>query len=135
MEKTLAEPHLYSLPHLTMWRNTAQEKIQKIKNFPKPIPHEIVTEKIEKYESLIKQLRTEILKLRTYPIPEPWGSHCMREELPHLIKSEFIFFVRPGIEEDMIPLKSSDRDNLPGGLTRQEYDPKMNRLKRVNNSN
>ena len=29
IEKTLAEPHLYSLPHLIMWRNTAQEKIQK----------------------------------------------------------------------------------------------------------
>ena len=27
IEKTLAEPHLYSLPHLIMWRNTAQEKI------------------------------------------------------------------------------------------------------------
>ena len=61
IEKTLAEPHLYSLPHLIMWRNTAQEKIQKIKNFPLPIPQEIVTEKIEKYESLIKQLRAEIL--------------------------------------------------------------------------
>ena len=73
-----------------MWRNTAQEKIRKIKNFPKPIPEEIVTEKIEKYESLIKQLRAEILKLRTYPIPEPWGSHCMREELTHLMKGEFI---------------------------------------------
>ena len=47
IEKTLAEPHLYSLPHLIMWRNTAQEKIQKIKNFPL-IPQEIVTEKIEK---------------------------------------------------------------------------------------
>ena len=47
IEKTLAEPHLYSLPHLIMWRNTAQEKIQKIKNFPKPIPEEIVTETIE----------------------------------------------------------------------------------------
>ena len=61
IEKTLAEPHLYSLPHLIMWRNTAQEKIQKIKNFPLPIPQKIVTEKIEKYESLIKQLRAEIL--------------------------------------------------------------------------
>ena len=54
----------------------------------------------------------------------------MREELTHLIKGEFIFFVRPGIEEDMRPLKLSDRDILPGGLTRQEYDPIMNRLKR-----
>ena len=130
IEKTLAEPHLYSLPHLIMWRNTAQEKIQKIKNFPLPIPQEIVTEKIEKYESLIIQLRAEILKLRTYPIPEPWGSHCMRVELTYLMKGEFIFFVHPGIEEDMRPLKLSDRDILPGGLTRQEYDSRMNRMKR-----
>ena len=128
IEKTLAEPHLYSLPHLIMWRNTAQEKIQKIKNFPLPIPQEIVTEKIEKYEFLIIQLRAEILKLRTYPIPEPWGSHCMRVELTHLMKGEFIFFVHPGIEEDMRPLKLSDRDILPGGLTRQEYNSKMNRM-------
>ena len=130
IEKTLAEPHLYSLPHLIMWRNTAQEKIQKMKNFPLPIPQEILTEKIEKYESLIIQLRAEILKLRTYPIPEPWGSHCMRVELTYLMKGEFIFFVHPGIEEDMRPLKLSDRDILPGGLTRQEYDSRMNRLKR-----
>ena len=130
IEKTLAEPHLYSLPHLIMWRNTAQEKIQKIKNFGKLIPQVIVTEKIEKYESLIIQLRAEILKLRTYPIPEPWGSHCMRVELTYLMKGEFIFFVHPGIEEDMRPLKLSDRDILPGGLTRQEYDSRMNRMKR-----
>ena len=130
IEKTLAEPHLYSLPHLIMWRNTAQEKIQKIKNFGKLIPQEIVTEKIEKYESLIIQLRAEILKLRTYPIPEPWGSHCMRVALTYLMKGEFIFFVHPGIEEDMRPLKLSDRDILPGGLTRQEYDSRINRMKR-----
>ena len=130
IEKTLAEPHLYSLPHLIMWRNTAQEKIQKIKNFGKPIPRKIVTEKIEKYESLIIQLRAEILKLRTYPIPEPWGSHCMRVELTYLMKGEFIFFIHPGIEEDMRPLKLSDRDIQPGGLTRQEYDSRMNRMKR-----
>ena len=55
----------------------------------------------------------------------------MREELTHLMKSEFIFFVRPGIEEDMRPLKLSDRDTLSGGLTRQEYDSRMKRLKRV----
>ena len=130
IEKTLAEPHLYSLPHLIMWRNTAQEKIQKIKNFPLLIPQEIVTEKIEKYESLIMQLRAEILKLRTYPIPEPWGSHCMRVELTYLMKGEFIFFVHPGIEEDMRPLKLSNRDTLPGRLTRQEYDSRMKRMKR-----
>ena len=102
----------------------------KIKNFGELIPQEIVTEKIEKYESLIIQLRAEILKLRTYPIPEPWGSHCMRVELTYLMKGEFIFFVHPGIEEDMRPLKLSDRDILPGGLTRQEYDSRMNRMKR-----
>ena len=49
----------------------------------------------------------------------------MRVELTHLIKGEFIFFVHPGIEEDMRPLKLSDRDILPGGLTRQEYDSRM----------
>ena len=81
-------------------------------------------------KSWIKQLRAEILKLRTYPIPEPWGSHCMREELTHLMKGEFIFFVHPRIEGDMRPLKLSDRDILPGGLTRQEYDSRMNRMKR-----
>ena len=73
IEKTLAEPDLYSLPHLIMWRNTAQEKIQKIENFPLPIPLKIVAEKIEKFESLIIQLRAEILKLRTYPIPREWN--------------------------------------------------------------
>ena len=130
IEKTLAEPNLYSLPHLIMWRNTAQEKIHKIRNFPKPIPQEIVTEKIEKYESLIKQLRAEILKLRTYPIPEPWCSNLMRKGLTHLMKGEFIFFVHEGIEEDVRPLNLSDRDILPGGLTRREYDSRMNRMKR-----
>ena len=130
IEKTLAEPHLYSLKHLIMWRNTAQEKIKKIKNFPLPIPQKIVTEKIEKYKSLIIQLRAEILKLRTYPIPEPWGSYCMRVELTYLMIGEFIFFVHPGIEEDMRPLKLSDRDILPGGLTRQDYDSRINRMKR-----
>ena len=130
IEKTLAEPHLHSLPHLIMWRNTAQEKIERIKNFPKPIPQEIVKEKIERYEFLIKQLRAEILKLRTYPIPEPWYSHCMRKGLTHKIKGEFIFFVHPGIEADIRPLKLYDRDILPGGLTCQEYDSRMNRMNR-----
>ena len=126
IEKSLAEPHLYSLPHLIMWRNTAQEKIKKIKNFPKPIPREIIRQTIEKYKFLIKQLKAEMLKLRTYPIPEPWCSYLMREELTHMIKGEFIFFVHPGIE-DMRPLNLSDRDILPGGLTRQEYDSRMKR--------
>ena len=128
IEKTLEEPHLYTLPHLIMWRKTAEKKIEKMKNFTKPISQEIVTETIEKYESLIKQLRAEILKLRTYPIPEPWCSFCMREGVTHMIKGEFIFFVHPGIMEDMRPLNLSDRDILPGGLTRQEYSSRMNRL-------
>ena len=53
-----------------------------------------------------------------------------REELTHLMKGEFIFFVHPRIEGDMRPLKLSDRDILPGRLTRQEYDSRMNRMKR-----
>ena len=101
---------------------------RKIKNFPRPIRCLIVTDKIEKDESLIIQLRAEILKLRTYPIPEPWCSYCMRVELTYLMKGEFIFFVHPGIEEDMKPLKLSDRDIFPGGLTRKEYDSRMNRM-------
>ena len=63
----------------------------KNKELPLPISQEIVTEKIEKYESLIKQLRAEILKLRTYPIPEPWGSHCMREELTYVLNLRLLF--------------------------------------------
>ena len=50
-------------------------------------------------------------------------------ELIYLMKGEFIFFVHPGIDEDMRPLKLSDRDILPGGLTRQEYNSRMNRMK------
>ena len=53
----------------------------------------------------------------------------MRVELTYLMKGEFIFCVHPGIEEDMRPLKLSDRDILSGGLTRQEYDSRMNRMK------
>ena len=113
-----------------MWRDTAQEKIQKIKKFPLPISQELALALIEKYESLIKQPRAEILKLRTYPIPEPWRSHCMRQEVTHLIKGECIFFVHPGIEEDIRPLILSERDILPGGLTREIYDSRMDRLKR-----
>ena len=128
IEKTLEEPHFYSLPHLIMWRETAQEKIEKLKNFPIPIPQELVLALIKKYESLIVRLKAEILKLRTYPIPEPWCSHLMRKGLTHLIEGEFIFFVHPGIEEDMRPLNLSERDILPGGLTRQDYDSRMNRL-------
>ena len=103
-----------------MWRDTAREKIYKIQNFPKPIPQELAQELIKKYESLIKQLRAEILKLRTYPMPEPWRSHCMRQEGTHL---------HPGIE-DMRPLILSERDILPGGLTREIYESKIDRFKR-----
>ena len=128
IERTLAEPELYSLPHLIMWRETAKEKIIRIQASREIIPELIVENITKKYESLIKQLQAEILKLRTYPIPEPWCSQCMREGLTHLIKGEFIFFVHPGIEEDMRPLKLSDRDILPGGLTRQEYDTRLSRV-------
>ena len=38
----------------------------------------------------------------------------MGEELTHLIKGEFISVVHPGIEEDMRPLKLSDRGLCPG---------------------
>ena len=126
IEKTLEEPELYTLPTLTIWRETAEEKIQKIRNssLPKGIEIEIVS----KYDFLLKQLRAEILKLRTYPIPEPWCSRAMRVGMTHLIEGEFIFFIHPGIEEDMRPLNLTERDTLPGGLTRQEYDVRMDRL-------
>ena len=133
IESTLAEPELYSLPPLIMWRETAKEKIRKIQivkedpenNF---IPVIIWDNIINKYQSLTKQLQAEILKLRTYPIPEPWCSDCMRQGLTHMIKGEFIFFVHPGIEEDMRPLNLSDRDLLPGGISRLEYDTRLNRV-------
>ena len=131
IDKTLAQPELFSLPDLVSWRKIAEEKINTILNHLIPkLPQTIEKEIIKKYESLIKQLRAKILKLRTYPIPEPWCSHAMRVELTHLIKGEFIFFVHPGIEEDMRPLRLSDRDILPGGLTRQDYNLRMNRMKR-----
>ena len=122
------ERHSYSLQHHIMWRNAAQEKIDKIKTFPQRIPQQIMQEIKQKYESLMKELRAEILKRRTYPILEPWCSYCMRKGLSHLMQGEFIFLVYPGIEEDMRPLKLSDRDILPGGITRQEYGTRMNRL-------
>ena len=122
------EPHSYSLQYLIMWRNAVQEKLDKIKTFSQRIPQQIMQEKKQKYESLMKELRAEILKLRTYPILEPWCSYCMRKGLSHLMQGEFIFLVYPGIEEDMRSLKLSDRDILPGGITRQEYGTRMNRL-------
>ena len=45
-----------------------------------------------------------------------------------MIEGEFIFYVNPEIEEDMKPVNPSERDLLPGGITRQEYDTRMNRL-------
>ena len=129
IEKTLAEPELYSLPSLIMWKKTAMEKIDKIKNrqkyyVPKPVKNQI----IGRYESMIKQLQAEILKLRTYPIPEPWQSEAMREGLTHIIEGEFVFYVHPGLMEEMKPLEPSEVDPLPGGLTRQDYDKRLMRL-------
>ena len=45
-----------------------------------------------------------------------------------MIRGEFNFFVHPAIEEDMEPMDLSERDMLPGGLTRQEYDSRLNRV-------
>ncbi|KAI6656744.1 hypothetical protein LOD99_16047 [Oopsacas minuta] len=129
IERTLVEPSLYSLNGLIMWKETAEEKIDKIENcldpkLPKPIESVI----IKRYESLRLRLKAEILKMRTYPIPEPWCSYCMREGMTDLIEGEFIFYVDPEIEEDMEPVNPSKRDLLPGGITRQEYDMRLNRL-------
>ncbi|KAI6649188.1 hypothetical protein LOD99_11557 [Oopsacas minuta] len=129
IERTLAEPSLYSLNGLIMWKETAEQKIHRIQNLlvprlPKPIESVIV----KRYESLRLRLKAEILKMRTYPIPEPWCSCCMRKEMTHLIEGEFIFYVDPEIKEDMKPVNPSKRDLLPGGITRQEYDMRLNRL-------
>ncbi|KAI6656726.1 hypothetical protein LOD99_16030 [Oopsacas minuta] len=129
IERTLAEPSLYSLNGLIMWKETAEEKIHKIQNrivpkLPKPIESVIV----KRYESLRLRLKAEILKMRTYPIPEPWCSDCMRKGMTHLIEGEFIFYLDPEIEGDMKPVNPSKRDLLPGGITRQEYDMRLNRL-------
>ena len=79
IRNTLAEPELYSIPHLIMWRKTAEEKIEKIPNQLRPkLPRPIEKEVVKVYKSLIKELKTEILKMRTYPIAEPWCSFCMR---------------------------------------------------------
>ncbi|KAI6653446.1 hypothetical protein LOD99_3665 [Oopsacas minuta] len=66
--------------------------------------------------------------MRTYPIPEHWCSSCMKKGMTHLIEGEFIFYVHPEIEEDMKSMNPSKRDLLPGGITRQEYDMRLNRL-------
>ncbi|KAI6649817.1 Long-chain-fatty-acid--CoA ligase ACSBG2 [Oopsacas minuta] len=129
IERTLAEPFLYSLNGLIMWKETAEIKIHKIQKllFPelsKPIESVIV----KRYESLKLRLKAEILRMRTYPIPEPWCSKCMTEGMTHLIDGEFIFYVDPELEEDMKPVNPSKRDLLPGGITRQEYDMRLHRL-------
>ncbi|KAI6656716.1 hypothetical protein LOD99_16020 [Oopsacas minuta] len=129
IERTLAEPSLYSLNGLIEWKETAEEKILRIQNcmdpkLPKPIESVIV----KRYESLRLRLKAEILKMRTYPIPEPWCSNCMRKGLTHLIEGEFIFYLDPEIDGDMKPVNPSKRDLLPGGITRQEYDMRLNRL-------
>ena len=129
IEKTLAEPEFFTLPHLIMWRETAEQKIEIIQNRINPkIPQPVEDSIVNKYKTLIKQLKAEILKLRTYPIPEPWCSECMRKGLTHMIKGEFIFFVHPSINEDIRQLKLSERDLLPGGITREQYDHRLNRL-------
>ena len=129
IRRTLAEVALQYLQHLVMCRETAEKKIELlIKHVNIKLPRLLERMIVQIYESLVIELKAEILKLRTYPIPEPWGSHCMRKELTQMMKGEFIFFVHPGIEEDMRPLKLSDRDLLPGGLTRQVYNLRMNRV-------
>ena len=130
IEKTLTEPQLHTLPSLAMWKETAEEKIENIHArlttiFAKPIEREL----IKRYGILIKKLRTEVLKLRTYSMPETWCSYLMREGLIHLIKGEFIFYVYPEVEGDIKPLNLSERDILPGGITRQEYNTRLSRFK------
>ncbi|KAI6657190.1 TNF receptor-associated factor 4-like isoform X1 [Oopsacas minuta] len=129
IERTLAEPSLYSLNGLILLKETAEEKIHRIQNWlvpklPKPIESVIV----KRFESLRLRLKAEILKMRTYPIPEPWCSMCMKKGMTHLIEGEFIFYVDPEIEEDMKPVNLSKRDLLPRGITCQEYDMRLNRL-------
>ena len=125
--KTLAEPELYTLPSLIMWRETAKNKIEKLRKMQK-LPIFIKKGIIDIYRDLIKRLKAEILKLRTYPIPEPWCSLLMRVKLTYMMKGEFIFFIHPQINEDMKPLKVSDRDLLPGGLTRDVYNQRLDRI-------
>ena len=126
---TLAEPELYTLPHFVMWKETAEEKIEKIQNQLEPkLPAPIEKEIVRIYESLLKQLKAEILKLRTYPIPEDWCSNAMRKGATHLIEGNFIFFVWPDLMEEMKPLTLTERDLQPGRISREEYDKRMNRV-------
>ena len=129
LENTLAAPEIYTLPHLIVLKETAEKKIEIIKSLensklPKPIEHAIV----KKYESLIMQLKNKILQLRTYPIPEPWCSQCMKEELIDGLEGNFVFSVCPELLEEMKPLKLSERETLPGGIAREEYDTRLDRI-------
>ena len=129
IELTLKEPELYTLPSLIMWRETAEDKIDIIQNSIQPkIPQPIEDAIVNKYMLHIKQLKAEILKLRTYPIPEPWCSECMRQGMAHIFRDKFIFFTHPGIEEEMKPLNLYERDTLPGRITQMEYLTRMGRL-------
>ncbi|KAI6646882.1 hypothetical protein LOD99_9074 [Oopsacas minuta] len=129
IEETLAEPSLYSLNGLIMWKGTAEEKIDRIQYSLDPeLPEPIESVIVKRYESLRLRPKAEILKMRTYPIPEPWCSDCMRKGMTQLIEGEFIFYVDLEIEEDMKPVNPSKRDLLPGGITCQGYDMRLNRL-------
>ena len=48
--------------------------------------------------------------------------------MTHVIKGEFVFFVHEGIMNDMKPLNLTKRDGLPGGLTKEEYSTRLNRV-------
>ncbi|KAI6647875.1 hypothetical protein LOD99_8462 [Oopsacas minuta] len=110
IERTLAEPSLYSLNGLIMWKETAEKKIVKIQKLNPNLPKQIESVIVKRYECQRLRLKEEILKMGTYPIPEPWRSDCMRRALRHAIEGEFIFYVDPEIEEDMKPLNPSKRD-------------------------
>ena len=129
IEKTLAEPKFCTLPNLIMWRETAEEKIKKIETKQDDsVPQLIDGEIVKIYNILIKKLKSEILKLRTYPIPEPWCSKGMQKGLIHMLENNFIFPVHPELMEEMRPLKLSDWDLLPGGISREEYDSRLKRM-------
>ena len=130
IEKTLAEAHLCSLKHLNFLNKSALEITNRIKNFQIPIPQKTIQEIVQKYESLIKQVKIEIFnKQSEYPIPEPWCSKVMTKGLKHIIESNFIFTVWSELSKEMKPLNLSDRDLLFGGLTRQKYNIRLDRVR------
>ena len=112
-----------------MWRETAEKKIGKLWEMEE-LPLAVKVGIINMYGDFINRLKAEILKLRTYPIPEHWCSNLMREKLTHKIKGEFVFFVCPELDEDIIPLIVCVRDLLPGGLTRKEYKKRLSRVEK-----